>query len=453
MPNPYRQAARGSKKAMASLYQSHKHLIYYLCAHLLPGEADAQAAYTRTWQTLWQELPAADVLGEEQLRRLLLRIVLRTCRETTQQRDPRALQEQAPSAPHADGAQQPLTAAAAEDALRDLTTLERYIYLPRAVARMDPYECGRVLRCKRWLHDMRWESAKVCLYSAFLPDTTEEQIEAVLRDTAETCAIPQAAEDAALALIDTMGRDALTERLRSSFTMNRLFRTTVLVAGVCLAAVVLIFCLWYASLGSGDTEEPETASTAETAEAAAAETAESAGTATAESAETAETVSAQYADIEIEGYGTITIELDADAAPVTVANFVQLAESGFYDGLTFHRIIEGFMMQGGDPNGDGTGGSEETIVGEFSENGYDNALSHTRGAVSMARSSDYDSASSQFFIVQEDSTYLDGSYAVFGYVTEGMDIVDAICEAAEPTDDNGTIPADEQPVITSITIR
>lgn len=159
-----------------------------------------------------------------------------------------------------------------------------------------------------------------------------------------------------------------------------------------------------------------------------------------------------YADIKIEDYGAITVELDEDAAPETVANFISLAESGFYDGLTFHRIIEGFMMQGGDPNGDGTGGSDTTITGEFTENGYDNNLSHTRGAISMARSDDYNSASSQFFIVQQDSTYLDGSYAVFGYVTSGMNVVDAICEAAEPTDDNGTIPEDKQPVISSITI-
>lgn len=161
-----------------------------------------------------------------------------------------------------------------------------------------------------------------------------------------------------------------------------------------------------------------------------------------------------YADIAIEDYGTITVLLDQEAAPVTVENFVTLAESGFYDGLTFHRIIEGFMMQGGDPNGDGTGGSDETIVGEFTDNGYDNDLSHTRGAISMARSSEYDSASSQFFIVHEDSSSsLDGQYAVFGYVTEGLEIVDAVCESAEPTDSNGTITSAEQPVITSITIR
>ena len=160
-----------------------------------------------------------------------------------------------------------------------------------------------------------------------------------------------------------------------------------------------------------------------------------------------------FADIEIEGYGTVTIELDYETAPITVENFVSLAEEDFYDGLTFHRIMDGFMMQGGDPNGDGTGGAEETIIGEFSDNGYENELSHTRGVVSMARSNEYDSASSQFFIVHEDSTFLDGQYAAFGWVTEGMDIVDSICTEAKPTDDNGTIPAEEQPVITSVTIR
>lgn len=160
-----------------------------------------------------------------------------------------------------------------------------------------------------------------------------------------------------------------------------------------------------------------------------------------------------YADIEIQDYGTVTIQLDQDAAPITTENFIKLAESGFYNGLTFHRIMEGFMMQGGDPEGTGMGGSDETIVGEFSANGYDNDLSHTRGAVSMARSNDYDSASSQFFIVHQDSTFLDGQYAVFGYVTEGIEVVDAVCEAAEPTDDNGTIPPEQQPVITEIRIR
>ena len=161
-------------------------------------------------------------------------------------------------------------------------------------------------------------------------------------------------------------------------------------------------------------------------------------------------VGTHHAEIEIQDYGTITVELDGDAAPITVQNFMDLANDGFYDGLTFHRIISGFMMQGGDPNGNGTGGSENTIKGEFSANGVENPLSHTRGAISMARAQAPDSASSQFFICHADSTFLDGQYACFGYVTDGMDVVDAVCEAAQPTDDNGTIPADQQPVITEV---
>lgn len=160
-----------------------------------------------------------------------------------------------------------------------------------------------------------------------------------------------------------------------------------------------------------------------------------------------------YADIDIANYGIITIKLDQSAAPVTCANFVDLAKNGFYDGLTFHRIIEGFMMQGGDPSGDGTGGSDNNIVGEFRSNGYENELSHKRGVVSMARAQDPNSGSSQFFICHADSDFLDGDYAAFGVVTSGIEVVDAVCKSAQPTDNNGTIPAEEQPVINSIKIR
>ena len=157
-----------------------------------------------------------------------------------------------------------------------------------------------------------------------------------------------------------------------------------------------------------------------------------------------------YADIEIEGYGTITVFLDGHAAPKTVKNFVSLAESGYYNGATFHRIIKGFMMQGG--TGDGTA---KKIKGEFKENGVNNPLKHERGTISMARANDYDSGNSQFFICQttENCAHLDGSYAAFGHVTRGMEIVDEICNSANPTDSNGTIPASEQPVIVSVTIR
>lgn len=159
-----------------------------------------------------------------------------------------------------------------------------------------------------------------------------------------------------------------------------------------------------------------------------------------------------HIEIEVKDYGTIKAELDAGAAPETVANFLKLAGDGFYDGLTFHRIIDGFMIQGGDPKGNGTGGSDETVKGEFSSNGVENPLTHTRGTLSMARANDPNSGSSQFFIVHEDSTFLDGDYAAFGHVTEGMEIVDQICKDTPVEDNNGTVIAEEQPVITSIKV-
>lgn len=158
------------------------------------------------------------------------------------------------------------------------------------------------------------------------------------------------------------------------------------------------------------------------------------------------------AEINIKDYGVIKLELDADSAPITVTNFVNLVNDKFYDGLTFHRIIDGFMIQGGDPLGNGTGGSEKTIKGEFKNNGIENNISHTRGTISMARSQANDSASSQFFIVQSDSTFLDGSYAGFGHVTSGMEIVDKICKDTKAEDDNGTVKKENQPVIESIKI-
>ena len=157
--------------------------------------------------------------------------------------------------------------------------------------------------------------------------------------------------------------------------------------------------------------------------------------------------------IDIKDYGKISLELDADTAPITVTNFVKLAKEGFYDGLTFHRIIKGFMMQGGDPLGTGTGGSDEEIKGEFAQNGVKNDISHVRGVISMARSQLFDSASSQFFIVHEDSTFLDGQYAGFGHVTDGIEIVDKICEETPVTDSNGTVAEGKKPVINTITIE
>ena len=159
-----------------------------------------------------------------------------------------------------------------------------------------------------------------------------------------------------------------------------------------------------------------------------------------------------HAEIVVKNYGTIALELDSDVAPITVENFANLVNEGFYNGLTFHRIISGFMIQGGDPLGNGTGGSSKTIKGEFASNGVKNSISHVRGTISMARSSMPNSASSQFFIVHKDSTFLDGQYAAFGTVTSGMEVVDKICADTAVEDDNGTVAKNNQPVIEKITI-
>jgi peptidyl-prolyl cis-trans isomerase B (cyclophilin B) len=154
--------------------------------------------------------------------------------------------------------------------------------------------------------------------------------------------------------------------------------------------------------------------------------------------------------LEIEGIGDIIVELDEKAAPLTAANFKTLVSKGFYNGLIFHRVIEGFMIQGGNPTGTGYGGSEVTIKGEFRQNGINNPLSHTRGTISMARSANPDSASSQFFICHADSPFLDGQYAAFGKVIEGMDVVDQIacCET-----DHRDRPLKEQKIKRAVFVK
>lgn len=160
-----------------------------------------------------------------------------------------------------------------------------------------------------------------------------------------------------------------------------------------------------------------------------------------------------YVEIDVEKYGKIKLELDADIAPITVTNFINLVNDKFYDGLTFHRIMEGFMIQGGGYNTEGEKIEAKTIKGEFSQNGVANSISHRKGVISMARlPQDMDSASSEFFITQADSLFLDGSYAAFGYVIDGLDVVDVIAKKSKPTDDNGSIKLKDRPVINSIRV-
>ena len=211
---------------------------------------------------------------------------------------------------------------------------------------------------------------------------------------------------------------------------------------LCLTAGIFVI----GAAGCGGTQD-QTQETAQ--EASSEETASS--TSSTSDAETKD-AGMHHVEITIKDYGTIALELDADTAPVTVENFINLAEEGFYDGLTFHRIIEGFMIQGGDPAQSGDSKTAASIPGEFASNGYENDISHKAGVISMARTQDPNSASSQFFITVADSEFLDGEYAAFGHVTEGLDVAQKIAEDAEPIDENGTIPFKAQPVIEKVVV-
>lgn len=160
----------------------------------------------------------------------------------------------------------------------------------------------------------------------------------------------------------------------------------------------------------------------------------------------------EMVEIKIKDYGTIVVEMDRANAPITVDNFINLVNNKFYDGLVFHRIMSGFMIQGGAPNSNSNLSLVKNIKGEFKKNGVINNISHTRGVISMARANDMNSASTQFFIVHQDSTFLDGNYAGFGYVVSGMDVVDKICDSVIVTDDNGTVKEGMEPIIESIRI-
>ena len=223
--------------------------------------------------------------------------------------------------------------------------------------------------------------------------------------------------------------------------------------GILLTMVLVLGTL--TACGSAGNDKSDTSSKADTSSSAEVSSSSETDSSEAEDSKQSEEkplTGKHHAEIVVKDYGTIKLELDADTAPISVTNFVKLAKEGFYDGLTFHSIISGFMIQGGVPKGDGTGGSDQTIKGEFKENGVENNISHVRGVISMARSMENDSASSQFFIVHKDSTFLDGQYAGFGKVTDGMEVVDKICKKVKVEDEDGTTLPENQPVIETIKV-
>ena len=468
MDNIILKASKGNRVAMNQLYEANKNQVYYVANALLRGSTSAIEAAKWAIISSLQAVSCGTIQTEEGFADYTILQVAKYCKKDITKKDSHAFRVPPKKNFRITSVDENVVKSAkrpCEYYFNSLPASQRFVFVLRLIGGMNEEQLSDVIGLKASIIHSIIEVepdnlGKIYLVAkandAHCVPPTKELISSSFKEELSKVSVPDALDKKVEDYIDSVAtpiEDAEKKKYKKHISIT-------IAAIICIVALILVF--------SGSEDDDTSTDSVGTTETTVSDSENGEDEVVTDETEAEDEVTTEdtsisevfdstltyYADIEIEGYGTITVLLDQEAAPVTVENFVTLAESGFYDGLTFHRIIEGFMMQGGDPNGDGTGGSEETIVGEFTDNGYENELSHTRGAISMARSDEYDSASSQFFIVHEDSSSsLDGQYAVFGYVTEGMEIVDEVCETAEPTDSNGSIASDEQPIITSITIR
>lgn len=438
------RAAKGERSALQAVADLTLPRVYPLVYTMLDTDADVTAVCDATYRSLWTALAADSTLSEEQIVTLAVTTAAEQCRRLIQKKDSKAFRMPADrrfelkSVPvFSPAADQPL----AVEAVHALPPIHRLVVAGQLAGGLSAADVAAVLKLDARTMALAVEAQPFNVEAILAQTDGKLSTYDALVAAWDALTVPPSAAvlDAVAASIHAVAGPKEKERRRKTWT------TFGIIMGVCLIIGGLCaFVIW-------DMTRPD-----------AVDSTSGDGTATTTTAPSDNnmgvTFSSDYtathrAEITIADHGTITLELDANAAPRTVANFEHLANSGFYDGLTFHRIINGFMMQGGDPEGNGTGGSDANVIGEFTENGYINSLSHTRGAISMARADDYDSGSSQFFIVHEDNQpSLDGKYAAFGYVVDGMDIVDTICTTAVPTDSNGSIAAADQPIITTVTV-
>lgn len=466
------RALRGDRNALITLFDTYKQSVFYVSQAILRNESSISVTQ-RSMKGAVKALMDGEISSEEDFSLFATKLAITNCKQEILKNDPKAFR----TPPRKDFHLQHINESiidpeldSLENYLNCLPALHRFLVVLSLVLNMPASRISGFVGMESSIVEKALENEMDNLSRIYrcvkaaggkCAAPTAELLKSEFRAAVSKELVPTEVEEMVVAYIieisEPIKKRTQTQQSRIAFTGGILL--------VCALALVTVLSSADTTT-SEDTANATTDSTLSTSQKETQDTSEateytepfhinaSKATEITEDVPKSEEQEATSctAQIDIKDYGTITVSLDKDAAPATVENFISLAESGFYDGLTFHRIIKGFMMQGGDPNGDGTGGSEKTIAGEFSDNGFDNSLSHTRGAISMARSSDYNSASSQFFIVHKDSTYLDGQYAVFGYVTEGLDVVDAICNAAEPTDTNGSIAPEKQPVIQSITI-
>ncbi len=491
------KAKKGNAEAMNLLYEANKDAVYSLCFLLTEDESAAKKMTLQVFRHAWDYLLGNEPASEEAFSSYVIKKTASKCKAFVLSAHPKAFRIPAGknfSAMPCASEKIEAALSLSENMLEALPSLLKFSFVldaldfshediagcigtgadtVSAILATEEAHLGRIEKL------YAQKTGKETTYSVAL-------FKKEIKDTRKAITVPQP--------IDSIVQVHIAELCEPYVKKARKTQLMSLVIAACASVVLLVSIFGISALANrsdDSTSDSTSASTTETTD--TTDTSDTTETTSSDVTPASSPTVTHYADIEIENYGTITVALYGEEAPVTVNNFVTLAESGFYNGLTFHRIIDGFMMQGGDPKGNGTGGNtdengnEINITGEFTANGIENSISHDRGVISMAREGSdfeqyisyygytveeladlfgytveeieaameaaYNSASSQFFIMHEDYTSLDGLYAAFGYVTEGMDIVDTICTTAEPSDDNGTIPAEAQPVITSITIR
>lgn len=449
------KASKGNRAAMTELYENNAPAVYCLANALLRGSEQAVPATNWSIRSAFQAAEKGDIKSEKEFLLFAIKQAAGYCKKEVIKKDPRAFKlppkKEFVISKVREHTVDP-SASDVENYIRCLPAIQRFTFVLSHLGDMEDLQIGKVIAL---------DSGAI----ARIKDAETDNLTKIQRavNAAGGCCEAPAQDALYTGLVKLQENTELPDAVREYMdnyidSIAAPFEASGknngkkfgIIAGAVLVCIAMIAAI-IAGTGNQNTYTSGDDDYFETAGNNAADTQDTASGSSSASDLDADTI--YYADIAVEDYGTITVQLDQSVAPITVANFVDLAESGFYDGLTFHRIYSGFMIQGGDPEGTGYGGSDEEIVGEFASNGYDNDLSHTRGVISMARSDDYNSASSQFFIVHQDSDFLDGEYAAFGWVTEGMDIVDAICQDAVPYDDNGMMYPEDQPVISTITIR
>ncbi len=441
MPTLIERAKAHQRAAMLRLVEQTSAHVYNTAYALTANEEHAKTATVRTYRAVWNVLNT--VADEKAFATLTATTVINQCKLLMLAKNAKAFRLPSDRRFAVNGLAVPADADA-YGVVAALPELQRLIFVCHAVAGLSDADTAAL--CKLDARTLAVAVADEKQTLAGVPSTNNSVTFESVEELAALCTVktvPTDVEETVMADIIAIVSPKEKERRKKTFlTAGIIVGVCVLITGLC--AIVL----WDMTRPEG----VETTSGDDT----------TTPTTTADAPEALDlTYSTDYtathtAEISIQDYGVIKLELDANMAPETVENFKQLSEQGFYDGLTLHRIMEGFMMQGGCPYGNGTGGADKDLKGEFAQNGVANTLTHTRGAISMARSNDPNSASSQFFIVHEDSTFLDGQYAAFGYVTEGMDVVDAICTAVSPkaTDGNGGgIPTADQPVIEYVIVN